>query len=269
MKSVLLHVDEDTALESRLQVALDLCRNQDAHLTCLQATPYSAYVAFDPLGAAFTQQDLVADVRAREAALREKIEARLAQEDVRWDWAAADGDVVRLLAAWSAVSDVVVVSQAAPSKDLMRPQAVASDLVFEAQCPVLVVPDAMEALDLKGPVVVGWNASPEAARAIRLSIPLLKDASAVHIVTIGEDDADMPQMAASTYLSRHGVSSDLHSVPSGNGKPQEVLLKFAHEVGARMVVMGAFGRSRLRETLLGGVTKALLGHSDVALLMAH
>jgi nucleotide-binding universal stress UspA family protein len=69
-------------------------------------------------------------------------------------------------------------------------------------------------------------------------------------------------------VSRHGVS-DLHTVPAGNGKPQEVLLKFAHEVGARMVVMGAFGRSRLRETLLGGVTKALLGHSDVALLMAH
>lgn len=269
MKSVLLHIDEDTALESRLQVALDLSRNQDAHLTCLQVTPYSAYVAFDPLGAAFTQQGLISEVREREQALREKIEARLKLEDVRWDWASADGDVVRLLAAWSAVSDVVVVSQAAKSADLMRPQALASDLVFEAQCPVLVVPDAMEGLDLKGPVVVGWNASPEAARAIRLSIPLLKNASAVHIVTIGEDDADMPQMAASTYLSRHGVASDLHTVAAGNGKPQDVLLKFAHEVGARTVVMGAYGRSRLRETLLGGVTKALLGHSDVALLMAH
>lgn len=269
MKSVLLHIDDDTGLDSRLQVALDVCRAQDAHLTCLQVTPYNSYVAFDPLGAAFSQQGLMAEVRQREEELRARIEAHLDQEDVRWDWAASDGDVVRMLAAWSAVSDLVIVSQSPKSSDLKRPQALAGDLVFESQCAVLVVPPAMETLDLTAAIVVGWNASPEAARAIRNAVPLLQGAKAVHIVTVGEDDEDMPQMAASTYLSRHGVVSDLHIIPASSGKPQEALVKFAHETGARLVVMGAFGRSRLRETLLGGVTKALLGHSDVALLMAH
>ena len=63
MKSVLLHVYEDGALDARLQVALDFCRAHDAHLTCLHVTPYNAYVAFDPLGGAFTQGAVMDELR--------------------------------------------------------------------------------------------------------------------------------------------------------------------------------------------------------------
>ena len=88
MKSVLLHVYDDDALDDRLQVALDICRTFDAHLTCLQVTPYNAYVSFEPLGGVYTQAAVLESVREREDDVRKRIGARLAQDDVRWDWIA-------------------------------------------------------------------------------------------------------------------------------------------------------------------------------------
>ena len=141
--------------------------------------------------------------------------------------------------------------------------------MVSAQCPVLIVPDALDHLDATGPVVLAWNASAESARALRQSLPVLKAASMVHIVTVGEDSADMPQTAASAYLSRHGVVSELLVEPAAGRKAHDVIAQVAHERGANLIVMGAYGRSRLRETLLGGVTRTLLARSGIALLMAH
>jgi len=268
MKSVLLHIRDDAALDRRLQVALDMCRQHDGHLTCLQVTPFNSYIAFDPLGGVYGQDAVLSEVRAREAEVRSRIEAHLAQDDVRWDWATADGDEVQLLTAWSALSDMVVVSQGA-TDDVLRTRQLVDDLVVAAQCAVLIVPDALDHLDATGPVVLAWNASAESARALRQSLPVLKAAATVHIVTVGEDSADMPQTAASAYLSRHVVKSELIVEPSAGRKAHDVIAQVAHERGANLIIMGAYGRSRLRETLLGGVTRTLLARSGIALLMAH
>jgi nucleotide-binding universal stress UspA family protein len=270
MKSILVHIYEDSALDARLQVALDLCRAHDAHLTCLQTTPYAAYVAFDPLGGSFAQGPVLDALRERETDLRSEIEGRLAKDDVRWDWAQADGDVVQLLAAWSALSDLAIISQTDPSAEaLSRPLGIADTLVINAGCPVLVVPAGVSQIDAAKPVVLAWNASAEAAHALRQSLPILRAASAVHIVSVGEDGGDFPQTAASEYLARHGVSSDLHLLDGKGKRVDEILVDFARSKAAACLVMGAYGRSRLRETLLGGVTKRLLAHSPVPLVLSH
>jgi nucleotide-binding universal stress UspA family protein len=269
MKSVLLHVYEDGALDARLQVALDFCRAHDAHLTCLHVTPYNAYVAFDPLGGAFTQGAVMDELRKREEDQRAKFEAHMAHEDVRWDWAAIDGDVVQLLTAWSAVADLVIVSQSVRGgHDKFAPLPIVDDLVVHAECPVLVVPAGVSSY-ATGPVVVGWNASPEAANAIRHSLPVLKAAPSVQIVTVGDDSPTFPQTAASTYLARHGVTSELTTLAADGRKPSEVIISFAKDCGASLIIMGAYGRSRFRETLLGGVTRNLLGHADIPLMLGR
>ena len=92
----------------------------------------------------------------------------------------------------------------------------------------------------------------------------------MHIVTVGEDDEDLPQMAASTYLARHGVSTDLNLLPATGGKAQDLIMGFARDRGAKLVVMGAYGRSRMREFLFGGVTRFFLTEPGApALLLAH
>ncbi|MFO1240543.1 MAG: universal stress protein [Sphingomonadaceae bacterium] len=270
MKSVLLHVYDDDALDDRLQVALDICRTFDAHLTCLQVTPYNAYVSFEPLGGVYTQAAVLESVREREDEVRKRIEVRLGQDDVRWDWIAADGPVVQTLVSASALSDLLVIGQYPGSGDAVsQPLPIVDEVAVHAACAVLIVPSGISTFDAGRPAVIGWNASPEAANALRNALPILRAASSVHIVSVGENGDEFPQISANTYLSRHGVASDLHSLSTSAKSAGGVLEDFATRRGASCLVMGAYGRSRFRETLLGGVTRDLLRTSRIPLLLSH
>jgi nucleotide-binding universal stress UspA family protein len=270
MKSVLFHASNDDAIDARLQVALDICRTFGAHLTCLYATPYNAYVAFDPFGGIGAQGAIIDDLRESETALRSRIEARLAHEDVQWDWRSFDGDVASNIVAASALSDLVIVSQHCDTDTgLSRPLSIVNDVAVHAACAVLVVPQGVNQFHLGGSAVIGWNASPEASHAIRAAVPFLKAASFVHIASVGEDGEAFPQTAANAYLSRHGIASDIHELAGSNSNAAQVLHDFAVSKQADYLVMGAYGRSRLRETLLGGVTRDLFATSKIPLIVAH
>lgn len=270
MKSVLLHIFEDESLQDRLSVALDVCRAHDAHLTCAYVTPYASYVGLDPMGGVFTSGALVDSLRESEDRVRKQVETRLANEDVRWDWQSFDGDPAQTLVSASSLADLVVLSQV--GRDRMTsdsPLAIVDEVAVNAGCAVLVVPKGVSRYDAKAPVVIGWNASDEAARAIREALPALQMASAVTLVAVGEDGEDYPSTDASAYLSRHGVGSDLRTFTDADGKPDALIAQVASEVGAGAVLIGAYGHSRLRETLLGGVTRRLATHSDIPVLLGR
>jgi nucleotide-binding universal stress UspA family protein len=269
MKSIIVHAHEDDAFKTRFDVALDVARAFDAHLTCLHITPYNAYVAFDPMGVAQASPIIVDDLRAREKAFREAVEQRLGHEDVRWDWASVDGDPAMTLVNWAALADLIVLSQAKrPGAASGRPPPLVDDVVVNAGCASLVVPSGHGRFDPAGCMVVGWNASEQAARAIRQALPLLARASAVHIASVGEDGEDFPQTAASAYLSRHGIASELHVLKNGADAGTE-LHDFAVNMGASALVIGAYGHSRLRETLLGGVTRTLTTTATIPLVLGR
>jgi nucleotide-binding universal stress UspA family protein len=270
IKSVLLHTNDDVAMDGRLQVALDVCRALNAHLTCLHVTPYNAYVAFDPFGGVSTQGAIMDSLRDSETKLRARIESRLDKEDVLWDWSSVDGEVAGTIVAMSALSDLVIISQACgATKGQNKPLAIVDDIAVHASCAVLVVPQGISQLHMNDEAVIGWNLSPEAAHAIRGAIPFLKGASFVHIASVNEDGEAYPQTNANTYLSRHGIKSDLHELAGTNREAAIVLHDFAVSKQASYLVMGAYGRSRFRETLLGGATRSLLSTSKIPLLLAH
>jgi nucleotide-binding universal stress UspA family protein len=94
-------------------------------------------------------------------------------------------------------------------------------------------------------------------------------ASAVHLVSVRKNDEDLPQLSAAAYLSRHGIASELHLIDAAGGSADEILHKFALDHGAGMLLIGAYGHSRLRETLLGGVTRYLTLTTEVPLLLGR
>ncbi|WP_152542820.1 universal stress protein [Sphingobium sp. Ant17] len=116
---------------------------------------------------------------------------------------------------------------------------------------------------------MAWNGSIEAAHSLRLTLSFLRVASEVHIVNISSDNNDFPPMDASRYLARHGIGSQLHEWPQEGCTIAQTLLDAAGELAASSLVMGAYGHSRLRETVLGGVTRDLLSDTSVPLLLAH
>ncbi|MEH6757868.1 MAG: universal stress protein [Parasphingorhabdus sp.] len=270
MKTILLHVFEDCGFESRLQVGLDIARCHSAHLTCVQPTTQFAPMSFGPLGGDFVTGINFEDMNVAERAHREKIENRLKSEDVSWDWQTGLGDPATLLTERSRLADLAILSQSFGKRNAGdEPLPIAGDVAVHAHCAVLVVPIETNSFDCDAPIVVAWNGSAEAAKALRLALPILKMANTVHLVTVGEEGEGFPHSAASIYLARHGVSTVLHELKGKGKEASHIIAEFATEQKASALVMGAYGHSRLRETLFGGVTKNLLNDADIPLLMGH
>ena len=133
---------------------------------------------------------------------------------------------------------------------------------------MIAVPKGVPLLAFDAPVLVAWDGGHESANALRAALPLLRMASAVHILTVREKSDDFPASDAASYLSRHDIHAEVHEVEP-NGTIAFTIEDTARKLGAGMIVMGVFGKSRLRELLLGGVSRHMLDRSLVPLLLAH
>jgi nucleotide-binding universal stress UspA family protein len=134
--------------------------------------------------------------------------------------------------------------------------------LFETECPVLVVPP-----DFAGTfgqvVAIAWKDDPRAVKAVRAALPILRAARAVHVLRANHP-VEIPRI-----LEEHGISAALHAVPDGAGSAAERLLLAAHQLGADLLVMGAFTHGEWRELVFGGVTRTMLATADLPLFMRH
>ncbi|WP_260580936.1 universal stress protein [Sphingopyxis sp. PET50] len=269
MRSILVHADHDPANEGRLQAGLDIARRHGAHVTLMIATPFQQFIAVDPFGGSYLLGEAMAKAQADDAALDAALSARLAKEDVPWDVVLADGDVTGSLAAAATFADLAIVSLPGGGRGRRQePSMLPGDLALAIRAPVLALPRDLAALDFEAPALVAWNGSPEAANALRSAIPLLAGRR-VELVSVGKDDGSLPATDALAYLSRHGIHAEARIVDRGTLSVEEALERAALDMGAGLIVMGAFGKSQLRETLFGGVTQYLVTSGLVPLLLAH
>lgn len=270
MKSVLLHIQDDAGFEARLQTALDIVRASRGHLTCLYVTPINAYIAFDNFGGIFVMNDVLEQLEENKIALKKRVEERLRIEGVSWDYVESTADPAQAVISHSTLCDVIVMSHPLADKPQGIAHALVGDVVMGASIPVLLVPDTIKGLEVTGTAAIAWNGSYEAAHALRAALPLLAMAGNVHIVSVTEGRAhEFPSLAASEYLARHGIASELHEKSSAAGPVGPALIAMAVQLRAQYLVMGAFGHTRAREYLFGGVTRDLLKDSPVPLLLAH
>jgi nucleotide-binding universal stress UspA family protein len=271
MKSVLLHVQDDHGLEARLQAALSIVRATDGHLSCLHVTPINAYVAFDGFGGVFMMSNIMKALEEQETKIQKRIEERLAHEDVSWDYSQITAEPTHTLVSHGALNDLIVVGRGRHHETAALPGiTMIGDLLHATRTPLLIQPEKKDGFDPLGPAVLAWNGSFEAANAMRFVLPLLKQASAVHIVTVEDKkETAFPSVAASKYLSRHGISTELHTQKSDSKSVGDALIASTQMLKASYLVMGAYGHSRAREYLFGGVTRHMLKDCPVPLFIAH
>jgi len=271
MKSILLHIDTDPGMEARLQVAMDIARACDGHITCLQAVSYELFAPGDFYGSAMAS----ALPKIREAAenFRAQVESDLANEDVSWEWRYLDGVAENRLLEQSALNDIIIIGP----NDIGglgsgRPSVMAGELALKAPAPVLVVPGDHDRMDVFAPVFIAWNGSTEAAAAIRAALPLLKLSGNAILASVDEKDGknrfEFSSSEAALYLDRHGVDVEVVDLPRGDGKISDVLADAALLRESSVMVMGAYGHSRLAEMLLGGVTRQLLSDPKLPILLS-
>ncbi len=272
MKSILLHIGSDSCMNARMQLALDLARATGGHVTCLQTVSYEVFAPGDFYGSALA----AAIPRIREAAeeLRSELESRLAKEDVSWDWQFLYGIPEDRLLEQSALHDLILVGPHDVGDDERKaPSALAGELALKAAVPVMVVPGHVQRFDLTAPVLIAWNGSSEASVAMRAAVPLLQLASQVHLASVAEqskrDRMLFSSSDAAKYLSRHGIESEVLEIEKGQANISDTLFSQGVALGCSMVVMGAYGHSRLAEMLFGGVTRRSLTDPQLPIFMAH
>lgn len=269
MKSVLLHVNDDKGQETRLLAALAVARQQGARLTCIQVTPVSDFIMTDPFGGMYQVTTLFEQIAEQAVAARTKIEARLANENVAWEWSVHDGNVAATIVSQSRLADLIVLSQSNETgSGGTRPLPLVVDVAMHARTPVLAVPVVAQTFDPGGVAIIAWNGSPESANAARAALPMLKMAREVHVITFDENE-DFPMDNVRSYLALHGVGAECAEHRLDGNTVGEALCDAATRHKASYIVMGAYGHSRLREAVLGGVSRHMFAHSPVPLLLSH
>ena len=267
---VSLSVDRPT--EALLEVTGQLAGEFSAHVIGISAAMFSPPLYFMGEAGQSLIDEGEASVRKRMAELEGQFRAAMHGRAKQIEWRSALELPARYVARQCRAADLVIVG--GDGNAISDPFAGAgpSDLLMQAGRPLLVVPEAVKWLNLRS-ALIAWKDCPEARRAVADALPLLARAKEVTIAAIAEEEGGQTAVRQQAedvagWLSRHGVVARVQ-VPEQSGNAVAQLERIASNTGAGVVVAGAYGRSRLREWVLGGVTQNLLGQPARCALLSR
>ncbi|THD71858.1 MAG: universal stress protein [Bradyrhizobium sp.] len=273
-KTVMVNLALDRANDARLEIAGQLVERFNAHAIGIAAGEFSPPLYFTTGEQA---QQIIdqgrAAIKNRVAEVEAQFRAAMQNRAAAVEWRSAEDFPTRFVIQHARAADIMVVGGEA-GEALADPftETNPNDLVMQLGRPALVVPDSCNWLDLRS-VLIAWKDTPEARRAIVDAMPILRQAKNVAVLEIIEQEPN--RLAAlsgirdvAVWLSRHGVVAS-EQVPAEKGNAAEQIERIASEVGAGVVVAGAYGHSRLREWVFGGVTRRLLNPSDRCSLLSR
>lgn len=274
LKNLLVVVDNSKAIDRRIGFAAALADKHDAHLTGL-------YVKVPPQIPAYVQAAFPPEVRRLQTQMLDELAQKahkIFEETVRRygrfdrsEWRVAHGDAETAAEILVRYADMVIAGQRDPDDQERLGAIDPEDLVMGCGRPVLLVPYAYKPDRVDERVLVAWNGSRESARAIADAMPLLEAASHVTVLAInpGPELGDEPCADITLHLARHNVHAEAAHIQVSDMEPGDALLSRATDLGADLIVMGAYGRPRLRELVMGGATRHIMRHMTMPVLMSH
>jgi nucleotide-binding universal stress UspA family protein len=260
--------------EARLEIAAQLAERFGARVIGVTAAEFTPPLYFTDGAPAqkLIDQGRVA-VANRIAELEGEFRAAMQNRATEVEWRSAEDFPTRYILQQARACDIIVVGEATRGA-LADPftQINPSDLVIQLGRPLFVVPETCNWLDLRS-VLVAWKDTVEARRAISDALPLLLKSTEITVAEIIEDEADRAAALSRVgdvvaWLSRHGVQASAQ-VPEQRGDAATQLERIAADVGAGVVIAGAYGHSRLSEWILGGVTRRLVNPVNRCSLLSH
>lgn len=276
-KDILVHVDKSTACAARIDAALDLARRFEAHLTALYLMPEIVIpvAAESYMGASlYTSIEQQEQERADEVLLqfREAAEAQDVAYETRTD-KGTFSDFADRLEVHSRYADLLIIGQPDQADELSMVPA-PGDVALCTTAPMLVTPFIGLKDGFGKRMMIAWNGSREATRAIRNAMPFLEQADVVDVVTFrpregSSDHGELPGADIALHLARHGIQVEVQRLEGSDIDVGNALLSHAADRGTDLLVMGCYGHSRLREWVLGGATRTILNSMTVPVMMAH
>lgn len=279
IKDILLHLDPATDMEADIEAAVRIAEANDAHLAAL----YTA--ASMPAWPAYTYAGLPGDVldtiESHEAKAAEDVRATyekvVSRSSVSVDFRQArvySAEVAETVARHARHADMLIMGQSKPDSPRAGGAEVVEEAILGAGRPVLVLPYVGNRETMGQNVIVGWDGSREAARALNDALPFMRKAKSVHVMIVNpqskaDNFSELPGADISLHLARQGLKVDLMEEKASDIDPANLILSRAADIGADLLVMGAFGHSRIRESLLGGVSRSILRQMTMPVLMSH
>lgn len=274
----ILTVLTDPAQLPQLDAAAALAVREDAHLDILcLGIDISQPGYFFPGGTAYTLQEAIDTAVTEAKALEHSVRQHLAPaSDLRWSVESAvaqSGGIPAIVGLRARFSDLTLLGS--PYAEGQPPEAeiVAEAALFEGSCPVMVLPKAQLPQAPLRRILVAWNQSAEALVTIRRALPLLRAAQMVEVTCIDprrtSSERSDPGGALTQMLTRHGVRAEIAVLARTAPAISDELNRRAVEIGADLIVMGAYGHSRFRQAILGGATRNMLEKSAVPVFMAR
>ena len=293
---ILVCLDATEAGDGRLELALNLAQANKAYLTAVYALPEPRGSSIPPAGPglpptvlgpvspdgarAIGGQPVIATPgqdppdAERADALEQRFRAELPLSGLDGEWHMLNRADLAELIQLAKAADLTILGQY-PGSDSdgatwLRPD----DVMVDAGRPVLVVPYAGAVERVGRTVLIAWNGTREANRALHDALPLISGAEAVTIMHVGAEQTDLDRDRPSLerivrHLARHGIEAQPEESLHPAISVRDALLSRAADLGADMIVAGAYHHSRLRESLLGGVSRDLLDHMTMPVLMSH
>ncbi|MBK8960603.1 MAG: universal stress protein [Proteobacteria bacterium] len=274
-KDIVVQIADGPDCATRLALALKLATLHGAHLTGLYVEPPLPMSAFPEIPVPVEIIDAQEAAAAqRLAALEQQFAQAARQAGVSAEWRVSHADAVTALNVNARYADLLVTGHSEDSNVSWFDIAATKHIALESGRPVLVVPCHAAVATFGERVLVAWNGSREAVRAVHDALPLLKRAAFVQVVVINPsvgygDHGAEPGADICRHLARHGIQAEAYVGHADSQAIGAALHQQATAIGADLVVMGAYGHSRFRELVLGGVTRHLLQHLPVPMLMAH
>ena len=274
LKSILAHAAPTDRLDAVLDITLTLAAAHGAHAIGLHvssdpATSFQTLPGPIPSDLMAAVEDRIQDEQDRSEA---GFKAATARHGLSAEWRVDSGDPASRIGIHARYADLTVMGQwdeDDPSGDPELPTAVAT----MTGRPVLIVPRTGRFEEVGNRVLVCWNASREATRAVTDALPILQLANRVTVLAVNPDDGtehgEVPSADISHYLARHGVSAEASRTYAENIDVADTILSRASDLGCDLIVMGAYGHSRTREWIFGGVTRSIMRTMTRPVLISH
>lgn len=275
-RDMLVHVDSSAASTERLAVATRLAQIFDAHLIGLYV---AALAPIHQYAEADFGPDLVEahDRYMREAAdeAERTFRTRIEAASLKSEWRRMEGNLPDLVLLNSRYVDLVILGQRDPERlDPGTSPELPEYVILDVGRPVLVIPRTGSFPSVGDRILVAWTPSRGAVRAVNDALPLLCRAKSVKVVAVNPEiglggHGEVPGADIALHLARHGVEAEAATIRATDKRAGVALLDEAEKFGADLIIAGAFGHSRFRELVLGGVTRRMLADARIPVLFSR
>jgi nucleotide-binding universal stress UspA family protein len=274
-RAILVHVPLGNA-QGQVELAAHLAKEFEAHLTgvcslpevaILRSAQHNPFIRLE----ANNIDELIKHEYGEAKAAEKKFTAIADKAGVAHDWLTGEGESADIIIHASRLQDLAVVEQGGDPSDLLWGPAVQVALSGH---PALIVPRSWRSPEFGRRVLIAWNGSAQASTAVRKALPLLRRAGQVTVL-IGTSRGAFPAALRMTaldlpaYLRHQGISAETKDIDEPDMDAGEAILKCAKKIDSDLIVMGAFGRSRFQEWILGGATRHVLERMTVPVFMVH